>query len=269
MKKLGLSVLLATVVSLLLAMPAYGWGKTGHRVSGAIAERYLSVQARAEIALILGVEDLAEASTWPDFMRQDPDEFWQTTSYPWHWVTVPPGKLYTDIGPPPEGDAIFALAKFRQTVMDESQSLSQRQLALRFIVHLVGDLHQPLHAGNGKDAGGNQFLVTFFGEPRNLHSVWDNSLINHEQLSYSELSDWLLRRITPEMASAWQETDPVVWATESTIIRDTIYPPDDDRDLGWPYVYEHRATVRTRLQQAGVRMAAYLNEMFAKTQSQE
>lgn len=254
---------LGLLFTLLVTAPAWGWGKTGHRVTGAIAERYLSGAARAEVEAILGVEDLAEASTWPDFMRADPDEFWQKTSYPWHWVTVPPGKHYSDVGAPPEGDAIAALARFRRIVVDENASLEERRLALRFIVHLVGDLHQPLHAGNGRDAGGNRFAVTFFGEPRNLHSVWDSGIIDGEQLSYSEMAEWLDRRITPERLAEWQETDPVVWATESTVIRDTIYPPEDERDLRWAYVYAHRDTVRTRLMQGGVRIAAYLNEIFA------
>lgn len=262
MTKHGLHLLLAAALTLILALPAYGWGKTGHRVSGAIAQQYLSVRARAEIALILGVEDLAEASTWPDLMRADPDEFWQKTSYPWHWVTVPPGKHYSDVGPPPEGDAIYALERFRKTVRDKDASREERQLALRFIVHIIGDLHQPLHNGNGKDAGGNQFFVTFLGEPYNLHSVWDRALIDHEQLSFTEWTDWLQREIEPATAVLWEETDPVVWTTESTVIRDTIYPPESDRDLGWEYIYAHRETVRTRLKQSGVRMAAYLNEMF-------
>lgn len=255
-------LLAAAMLTLCAATPAFAWGKTGHRVTGAIAEQYLSDEARREIAAILGVEDLAEASNWPDFMKSHPDRFWERTSYPWHWVTVPRGKHYSDVGAPPEGDAVFALDKFRKVLLDASSSLEDRQLALRFIVHLIGDLHQPLHAGNGRDAGGNRFIVTFFGETRNLHSVWDSGIIDQEQLSYTELTHWLSRQITDEQVEAWHSTDPVVWVTESTVIRDQIYPDNDARDLAFGYVFDHRETVRTRLKQSGVRMAAYLNELF-------
>ncbi len=262
MYKTVLTIGLVAAMTLIVDAPAHAWGKTGHRVTGAIAEQYLSDLARAEIEAILGIESLAEASHWPDFMKSHPDKFWKRTSYPWHWVTVPPGKHYSDVGAPPEGDAVFALDKFRKVLLDPESALEDRQLALRFIVHLVGDLHQPLHAGNGKDAGGNQFLVTFFGRPRNLHSVWDEGIIDQEQLSYTELTALLLSQMSDEQAEDWYETDPLVWVTESTVIRDQIYPDDDARDLAFGYVFDHRDTVRTRLQQAGVRLATYLNVLF-------
>ena len=83
---------------------ALGWGKIGHRVTGQIAEQYLSYQARAEIAAILGVEDLAESSSWADFMRSSPDAFWQREAGPYHYVTIPKGKKYREVGAPLHGD---------------------------------------------------------------------------------------------------------------------------------------------------------------------
>ncbi|MEM8814746.1 MAG: S1/P1 nuclease [Pseudomonadota bacterium] len=242
---------------------AHAWGKTGHRVTGAIADAYLSDAARREVAAILGTEDLAEASTWPDFMRASPDEFWQDTASPYHYVTIPAGKTYAEVGAPPEGNAITALARFRAVLEDDGAGREEKQLALRFIVHLIGDLHQPLHTGNGTDRGGNDYAVTFYSEHTNLHRVWDSLLVEHEQLSYSELSGWLMRRLTRERVASWQQTDPVVWATESAAIRDTIYP-GGDREIRSAYIFEHRETVRIRLLQAGVRMAAYLNAVFAE-----
>ena len=244
---------------------AFAWGKIGHRVTGDIAERYLSEEARGEIAAILGVEDLAEASMWPDFMRASPEEYWQKTANPFHYVTIPAGKTYAEVGAPPEGDAITALEGFRKTLLDAEASLEDRRLALRFTVHLIGDLHQPLHAGNGEDRGGNDYAVTFFGRPTNLHRVWDIFLIRDEELSFTEMAEWLDRRLTAEKVAEWSQTDPVVWATEGAAIRDTIYP-GGDREIRWGYIFEHRATMRRRLTQAGVRIAAYLNEVFAAEQ---
>ena len=217
---------------------------------------------RAAIEEILGVEDLAEASTWADFMRASSEPFWQDIAGPYHYLTIPEGNRYADVGAPPEGDAISALALFRAQLLDDEATLAEKQLALRFIVHLIGDIHQPLHAGNGTDAGGNRYDVTYFGEPTNLHRVWDSQIIDSEQLSYTEMSAWLARRITPADVESWSETDPVVWAEESAAIRDRIYPVGDARDIRWRYVFEHKGTIETRLSQAGVRMAVYLNALF-------
>jgi len=263
LKQHALAPLLTVCIALLLPMSALAWGKTGHRVTGQIAAAYLSESAREHVAGILGVEDLAEASTWPDFMRSSDEEFWDSTANPFHYVTIPQGKTYQEVGPPAEGDAITALAGFRETLLDSQASLAEKQLALRFIVHLVGDLHQPLHAGNGTDQGGNSYTVTYFGKPTNLHSVWDAAMVDSEQLSYTEMTRWLMRRVTPDMVANWQDIDPATWANESAAIRDGIYP-GGDRDIGSPYLFEHRETVRTRLVMAGVRMAAYLNHLFAR-----
>lgn len=240
---------------------AWGWGQTGHRVAGEIAARYLSPEAAAAVDRIVGTESLARGSTWPDFMRADPSEFWQKTASPWHYVTVPVGKTYEEAGAPPEGDAYTALAQFGQTLRNPDASRDERVLALRFAVHIIGDLHQPLHVGNGSDRGGNQFTVTFFGNDSNLHRVWDSQLLERRELSYSELADWLLADIDHARFLAWNEPDPRVWIAESAALRDRIYP--EQRDLSWNYGFEWNSTLEQRLAQAGVRTAAWLNTVFA------
>ncbi len=162
---------------------------------------------------------------------------------------------------PPEGDAMTALTKFTTTLRDPSASLDDKRLALRFIVHIIGDLHQPLHAGGGDDRGGNDFKVTWFGKSTNLHSVWDSGLIEQRSLSYSEYADWLSRSIEPGQVIAWSDPNPAVWVRESIALRKAIYPADPD--LSWDYVYKHRVAVDDRLKRAGIRIAAYLNWVFA------
>ncbi len=258
-------------LALLLALaptPALAWGKTGHRVIGAIAARLVTRHTRHAVRAILGVEGIAEASTWPDFERSNPDAFWQKEAGPFHYVTVPPGKTYAEVGAPPEGDAVTALTKFVATVRDRAASRDARALALRFIIHIVGDLHQPLHAGNGTDKGGNDVKVTFNRESTNLHAVWDSGLIDQEQLSYSEFAAWLLPRITTAERRDWRVTDPKVWIGESAALRDRIYPappttPGEPAKLGFDYVYAWTADRDLRLEQGGVRLAAYLDALFA------
>jgi nuclease S1 len=248
----------ALAVALLCApAPALAWGKTGHRVAAAVADEHLSGIAKAHIRQILGVESLDEASTWPDEMRSNPDPFWRRTASPWHYVTLG-GFAYDEA--PPEGDAVTALARFGEVLRDPNASRADKQLALRFIVHIVADLHQPLHAGRPGDRGGNDVKVTWFGRDTNLHAVWDSALVDDEQLSFTEWAERLNRRTTPEEVIRWWVENPVVWIAESAQIRDTLYP--DKPELSYDYVYRHAPTVRRRLAQAGVRLAAYLNRVY-------
>jgi hypothetical protein len=254
------SLFSAVAMLLLSHTSAFAWGAIGHRVTGAIAEASLSGVARAHVRQILGSESLAEASTWPDEQRSNPAEFWQKTASPWHYVTVPTGTAYTVALAPPEGDAATALAGFAATLRNPSASLDDKRLALRFAVHVIGDLHQPLHAGRPGDHGGNLVEVTWFGKPTNLHAVWDSAMIDDRQLSWTELAAWLQRTITPEQVIAWNETNPATWIGESARLRETIYPADPK--LGFAYAWQHRADIDTRLAMGGVRIAAWLNRIF-------
>ena len=190
----------------------------------AVAEGYLSSTAKRGIARILGKETIVEASNAPDFVRSDPSAFWQQTAGPWHYVTVPVGKTYAEVGAPPGGDAVTALEAFAATFRSRTASLADKQMALRFVIHIGGDLHQPLHVGNCTDKGGNEVHVTFFGRPTNLHAIWDSGLVDDEQLSYSEMSAWPARRIAVDDAKTWGVPDPTVWIAESAALRDQSTP---------------------------------------------
>ena len=262
----------------LLPSPALAWGKTGHRVVAAIADTQLSGLARAHVEQILGHgESLDEAANWPDEMRSAPGDFWQKTATPWHYVTLN-GIVYDHA--PTEGDALEALGRFSKTLQDPNASLADKQLALRFVVHLVGDLHQPLHVGKCCDRGGNDVKVTWFGKPTNLHAVWDSQLVDDEQLSFTELAAKLERHITPQDIVKWWDVNPRDWISESGEIRDTLYPPPPKPlkgkrskkgqpllpDLSYGYVYKSTPVMERRLSQGGVRLAAYLNAIFAEPQ---
>ncbi len=277
------SALLAAAVlaALLPSSPALAWGKTGHRVVAAIADAELSGLARAHIQEILGPgESLDEAATWPDEMRADPSMFWQKTATPWHYVTLN-GTAYDHA--PPEGDALEALTRFTRILQDKRATLADKQLALRFVVHLVGDLHQPLHVGKCCDKGANEVKVTFFGKPTNLHAVWDSELVDDEQLSFTELAAKLERHISNREIIDWCDVDPRDWIRESAEIRDSLYPAGpskadapsvtDERkgsglpDLSYSYVHKFTPVMERRLSQAGVRLAAYLNAIFAESRA--
>ncbi|MGF7156224.1 S1/P1 nuclease [Novosphingobium gossypii] len=251
--------------AIVISSPTLAWGPVGHRITGAIAQDALSGVARAKVEILLGHEDLAEAATWPDDMRSDPSAFWQKTSPPWHYVTVA-GDDYVPSDEPGEGDALTALTRFTATLRDPKASIDDQRMALRFVVHIIGDLHQPLHVGTGTDKGGNAVKVTWFGKPTNLHTVWDSSLIEQRALSYSEYAQWLERSTTPEQVLQWNERDPRVWMHESIVMRRTAYPADPA--LSYDYVYRHRDDIDTRLKMAGIRIAAYLNRVLEPPQGE-
>ena len=158
------------------------------------------------------------------------------------------GKIYAEVGAPPEGDAVTALERFSATIRDSSAPLADKQLVLRFIAHIFGDLQQPLHAGNGMDMGGNEIRVTFNGKPTNLHAVWDTALADDEQLSYSEMAGWLGDRIIPADAKTWSSTDLRIWTAESAELRDRIYPANGDTNLSCRYIFDHTAQMELRLE---------------------
>jgi hypothetical protein len=254
-------IMIAAAVACLLPSPASAWGKTGHRVTAAIADTHLSGLARAHVREIIGVESLAEAGNWPDEMKSNPDPFWQKTANPWHYVTV--GGIAYDHAPP-EGDALGALTFFRGMLLDPRTSPEHRQLALRFIVHIVSDLHQPLHNGRDGDRGGNNVKVKWFGRDTNLHAVWDSALIDETKYSFTEYTERLTRHTDSDDVIAWWTANPRDWIAESVRVRETIYPAEGETDLGYDYIYKQTPMMELRLKQSGVRLAAYLNALFAE-----
>ena len=264
------TILTAAALWLTLSTPAFAWDQSGHRIIGTIAQDRISGKTRAEIEQLIGNESLAEAATFADEERSNPAPFWQKEAGPWHYVTVPTAKTYAQVGAPPKGDGYTALERFTKTLRDPKASRDDKQVALRFIIHIVGDLHQPLHAGNGNDRGGNDVKVRFSNENTNLHSVWDTALIEGQNLSYTEYAMRLEPRITPQMTIEWWSSDPLVWIAESAALRDRIYPTETAKEgelpaLSYEYQYQHLPAAEQRLEQGGVRLAAYLDWVFAET----
>ena len=193
-------------------------------------------------------------------MRSHPSPYWQDRAGAYHYVTVPSGRVYADVGAPAWGDAMTALAGFRRTLADPDSTLAEKQLALRFSIHIVQDLHQPLHVGNGKDKGGNQFKVRFLDKSINLHRLWDSDLLKSAGRGEADWLRYLRRKLTPEQAATWKQADPNIWIAESATLRDQVYP--DTHDIGQAYIKQHLPAIEARLCQAALRTAAYLNELL-------
>jgi len=248
----------AIVFMVLLTLQASSWGLTGHRVVGQIADQYLTKKARKQVKQILGNETLADVANWMDFIKSEPSYDFMG---PWHYCTIPDGKTYAEAGVPSEKDVIWAIQKFTDDLKSDTTSLEVKQIALKSLVHLVGDIHQPLHVGNGEDKGGNDIKVKYFFQESNLHRVWDSQMIDGQNLSYTE---WVakINHPTKEELEQWQSATVLDWANESKNLRPSVYALGEKKSLSYRYNYDHISEVELRLVQAGVRLAGVLNEIY-------
>lgn len=251
-----------------LPHPLYAWGEAGHRIVAEVAERYLDDRARKEVQALLGDASLASVSDWADRIRGDRPE---TAS--WHFVGIPfKASRYDPKRDCGDGECVIgAIERFRRTLSDRSRPAEARAEALKFLVHFIADLHQPLHTTDRRDRGGNDVRVTFFGEkihpfaekPWNLHAVWDGGLIDRTGLSegaYVErLQTWLKKRLIFEL----QKGTVVDWALEAhRAAVDVAYRLPKNRRLSKNYFEKSLPVIDELLAKAGVRLARVLNEAF-------
>jgi hypothetical protein len=295
----NLQILKTTILTLVLfsnffaATLTWAWDKTGHRVVGEIAERHLSFQAKKKVKELLNGESLAEAGTWADEIRSDPS--WNFAG-PWHYVNFPADAQYDNYPKNPNGDIIVKIEQMVTIIRGKTFAKelpttpnapdenipsdnfpNEKQLtpteALKFLVHLMGDIHQPLHVGYGEDHGGNDVSVTWFKEKTNLHTVWDQHLLEFQKLSFTEWVYFLdipekRKVLLPGFSPTGKFETPlkeeiIKWAMESRVYLPLIYRQSTPgKVLGFPYTYEFHPVVSGRMTQAGLRLAKVLNNAF-------
>lgn len=273
---------------------AFAWGDLGHEVVAEIAQQLLKDNNKVNGAIenLVGIESWSISATWPDKMRSDP-RFKKFSSY--HYTTE-----YDD-GHTSDRDALTVLNKFPSILSDSVSSRAQKLLALRFVVHVAGDLHQPLHVGNEYDRGGNSCTVTWQPNPlkpgytTNLHKVWDTELVNailykykatHSTDSYFDYVDLakVLMDEYPSITSKKPRINTRKWTEESAEIRkESVYPdpqtPNDQRSyckkdlenvnipiIDQAYINKAMPIVEKQLVKAGVRLAAILQKTYKGTQ---
>ncbi len=236
---------------------SHGWGVTGHRASGWIAEQYLSSKAKKNVRNVLNQQSLAMMSTWMDEIRSD-----STYDYTadWHWVTIESGKTYAESPKNPKGDVIMTLERIITELKSHKLDKKKEAEALKMLIHLVGDIHQPLHVGCCDDQGGNKVKVKWFRNDSNLHRVWDSEMIDDTRLSYTELAQSLGQ---PDKATVaqWQKATVLDWANESMTYRKEVYDIKDG-NLSYRYSYLHLQSAKDRVLKAGVRLAGILNQIY-------
>ena len=261
-------VKIGLAIAILMYMPikTSAWGMIGHRVVGEVAASYLTKKGLKGVKSVLGSETLAMASNWPDFIKSD-------TSYnymgSWHYVNLPGGLdkqgVYQFLNAEQAPNVYGQINAMVNILKDKKSSAAQQQLAMRVLIHLVGDLHQPMHTARKEDLGGNKVYVTWFGARSNLHKVWDEELIDYQRLSYTEYAT-AINHPTKAQVKTWQATSLQDVVFESYTACNHIYDTTKlDDKLSYRYNFDHVDTVNEQLLKGGIRLAQIINDIYGKS----
>jgi hypothetical protein len=259
MKKFLLASLAAGITLVLIS-----WGPLGHHIVGEIAENHLTPKAKMAVHQLLGHETLADVSSWADDIRSQEQE-----TAPWHFLNLPTGLSFNDfrkrVETMPAGNVYNAILSMEQTLKDSTAPKYKRVEALKFLVHFVGDAHQPMHVSRAEDKGGNSIAMAYNNEPTNLHAIWDSKILEQDGTNAGQLAA-KYDHATPAQIKKWQSDPVIIWVWESYQISSLLYAEVDTMkttNVGKDYYDAHITIVQQRLEKAGIRLAGVLNSIFA------
>ncbi|MBN9663022.1 MAG: S1/P1 nuclease [Acidobacteria bacterium] len=243
----------------------FGWGRDGHRLIAQIASQQLNSKARAEVQKLLQGQSLESIASWADEVRAQRRE-----TSTWHFIDLPldiprgDWKKYC----PQTGCVLGQIPEMERRLKNTNLAQRDRAEALKFLVHLVSDMHQPLHVGEKHDRGGNDVKVVFAAKPSNLHSVWDSSILDLGEKRDAKLKDKLGRKPGYFERRRLAKGSVEDWAWQSRdVSRDVVYanlPSGQPAMLGDDYFNKALPSVELQLRRAGVRLARVLNETIGK-----
>jgi hypothetical protein len=257
--------LLFLAAALVLSAALLSWGVTGHRTVAKIAETHLNPGAKAAVHELLGDTTLADVSSWPDEVRSQPA--YRHTG-PWHYLDLPLGLSYADFEAKVKGmtqENVYSALQQQEQVLGSSSSTRQQKVeALKFVVHFVGDLHQPMHVSREEDKGGNTIQLNYDGKGTNLHALWDSKLIDHQGLTFEQMAA-TYDHATAAQIKQWQSDPLMQWLWESYQASTKLYAEVDSmktRAIDDSYYQAHIAIIQDRIEKAGIRLAGVLNGIF-------
>ena len=256
--KINKHLLALCFLALTVSLSAYD--AVGHRIVADIAYHNLTDKARNQVDKVLGKNGIVYAATWPDDIRSDNKYAY---SYQWHYQDLDDNMTSADLkklldNPKAEGEHLFYALDSLTTRLKSDKNNTE---ALKFIVHIVGDLHQPLHLGRKNDKGGNTVDFNWFGRKTNLHSVWDGSLIESQKMSYTEFSQYLQDKYDARKAEIKKQT--VLQSIEAVYaVRNMIYSYDMSDTSNYHYVYFFADKRDEMLYRGGIQLANVLNAIY-------
>ncbi len=247
---------LASILLVLNAHDSAAWGPQGHRVIGYIAEDHLQPEVKKRILQKFNIKSLADVATWADVVRKKKKE-----QNPWHYTNIEEGKLTYDVTRdcPAMECVTEKIKEFSGILEDQSASSPQKKDALKYLVHFVGDVHQPLHLGNKKDRGGGTLRFLYKGKIVSLHYLWDGGLIDWSE-SLINYAENLNGKILATEILTWNQSTVNDWANESRNLALNVAYMVEKEGITKPYIEKGREIIKLRLAQAGVRLANLLNK---------
>lgn len=254
------------IVTLFLAATSssFAWGVLGHRIVGQIADGYLTPKAKIEIQKILGTESIAMASNWPDFIKSDPKYKYLST---WHYVNIAPALTEDSIKKYLAADTAtdaFTKTNFIVNELKKNKLMPNetKQLYVRLLIHIIGDLHQPMHVGREEDRGGNSLKVKWFNEETNMHVLWDEKLIGFQQLSYTEYAA-AINFPTAKQKIDWKKFTLSDWIYDSYKFAAIVYADYKlDSKLGYEYNFKFVDSMNEQLLKGGLHLAYVFNDIY-------
>ena len=242
------------------ALTAFAWGQKGHDVTASIAEIHLTPAAKAAVDSILDGKSLIYWANWLDNASHTPDYAYTKT---WHYKNVNAGERYEEALANPSGDAVTAIKQQLEVLADPKTGHDDAALAMKILVHVVGDLHQPLHLGHATDLGGNRTKVKNFGRDTNLHAVWDSAIPEAaHKWSYTEWTDQIDRLAPGDYESITSGTVDD-WAKETVNVAGQVYRYfEADPTVSYNQIADWTPTVELQFLRGGLRLAHLLNTLF-------
>lgn len=246
------------MVMVLTVSQAFAWGQLGHYLIGLMAEKQMKKSTLKKVEKVLYPMSLGRSGTWMDEIRSDRAYDYATT---WHYLTSKNGEYDPEIQEK-VGDAFEAIQRLKEELKKGGLDPKTEAEKLKMLIHMVEDIHQPLHVGTGEDRGGNDVKIEFFGQPTNLHALWDSGMIDRQGMSYSEIGEELYRRLTPEMKAKYRSASMEDWLKEAVSFRPMVYNLPENKRISYQYMYENYSIAEERLIAASVRLAQILEEIY-------
>lgn len=245
---------------MLTALAALGWGQKGHDVTACIAERHLTPQAAAMVDSLLDGRSMVYWANWLDNASHTPQYNYSRT---WHYKNIDANQTYASAPVHQAGDVVTALRRNIDILRNPKATKDQKTLALKMIVHLMGDMHQPMHLGHATDLGGNKVNIKFFSTSTNLHSLWDSRLPEAaHKWSYTEWQQQIDRAGADERAGivAGNIDD---WAQQTYTVAGQVYEATPKGTVvSYDYIAYWTPTVEQQFLRGGLRLAYLLNAIF-------
>lgn len=240
---------------------ASGWGQKGHDTVAYIAQKHLTPTTQNAVDSLLDGYSLTYWANWLDNASHTQDYAYTKT---WHYKNIDADQSFEDAPKIPEGNIVDAIYDQVDVLRDPNAQNEDKVLALKMVVHFLGDIHQPLHMGHASDRGGNSHNVRFFKSPTNLHSVWDTNLVEGaHNWSHTEWQEEIDRLSPSRQAEILLGGNPDTWGKETFEICTEIYNSTEiGSNIEYDYISKWTPTIEMQLEKGGLRLADLLNSVF-------